>query len=63
MSNSILNDYAKDDQAGVPYYLIVVEAFKFDDVRTMNKKAPCAWATFIAVQVDHGRKYSDVFRD
>lgn len=37
----------------------MVEAFKFDDVMARNNKASCTWATFIAVPVDQGQKFSD----
>jgi hypothetical protein len=62
MSNSALNDFVDDDKAARETYMIVVEAFKFDDVRALKKKAPCAWATFIAVPAEYGRKFSDVYR-
>jgi hypothetical protein len=62
MSNSALNDFVDEDKAARDTYVIVVEAFKFDDVRSMKKKAPCAWATFIAVPAEYGRKFSDVYR-
>jgi hypothetical protein len=50
------------EQPGIDYCLVVVEAFKFDDVKAMNKKAPCIWSTFVAVPVDPGRPFSTVLR-
>jgi len=38
--------------------LVVLEAFKFSDVKSMNSKAPCVWMIFIAVPVDPGEKLS-----
>ena len=58
--------FSRDDgmgeQLAIDYCLVVVEAFKFDDVKAMNKKAPCIWATFVAVPVDRGRPFSTVLR-
>lgn len=62
LSEPSLNDFGQEDQASRDFCLVVVEAFKFDDVRVMNGKAPCTWATFIAVPVEHGQKFSDVLR-
>jgi len=44
------------------FCLIVVEAFKFEDVKTMDRKAPCTWATFIAVPDLTSDKFSSVLR-
>jgi hypothetical protein len=44
------------------FYLIMVEAFRYDEVVKMDKRAPCVWAVFIAVPVDEGLKFSDVLR-
>jgi len=40
------------------YCLVVVQAFKFEDVRTMKSKAPCIWSTFIAVPLHAGQEFS-----
>jgi hypothetical protein len=48
--------------ASSDYFLIVVEAFRFDDVDTMERKAPCVWAVFIAVPANGGQRFSDVLR-
>jgi hypothetical protein len=48
--------------ASSDYFLVVVEAFRFDDVDAMDKKAPCVWAVFIAVPADGGQRFSDVLR-
>jgi hypothetical protein len=50
------------EQPGIDYCLVVVEAFRFDDVKAMNRKAPCIWATFVAVPVDPGKPLSSVLR-
>jgi hypothetical protein len=42
--------------------VVMVEAFKFSDVMNMGKKAPCIWATFIAVPTHAGQEFSDVLR-
>jgi hypothetical protein len=44
------------------YCLIVVEAFKFEDVLAMDSKAPCTWATFVAVPDLASDKFSSVLR-
>jgi hypothetical protein len=49
-------------RASLDFYLIVVEAFRFDDVDSMGKKAPCVWAVFIAVPAEPGHRFSDVLR-
>ncbi len=58
--------FSYDDGMGarlaVDYCLIVVEAFRFDDIKAMDKKAPCIWATFVAVPVDRGRAFSTLLR-
>jgi hypothetical protein len=56
------NDDGMGDQLAIDYCLVVVEAFRFDDVKAMDKKARCAWATFVAVPVDRGRPFSTVVR-
>lgn len=40
--------------------LVVVEAFRFDDVRTMGGRAPCVWAAFVAVPLHPGQTFSGV---
>ncbi len=35
-------------------YLLVIEAYKFEDVRDRKNDAPCAWATFVAVPMRQG---------
>lgn len=52
-----MNSIASSD-----YFLIVIEAFRTDDVDKMDKKAPCVWAVFIAVPADTGMKFSSVLR-
>jgi hypothetical protein len=47
-------------QTAHPFCLIVVEAFKFDEVKAQDKKARCTWATFIAIPIDNGQKFSSV---
>jgi hypothetical protein len=51
-----------ESSAASDYFLIVVEAFRFDDVERMDKKAPCVWAVFIAVPAEGDRRFSDVLR-
>jgi hypothetical protein len=55
-------DFGMGMQAAVDYCMVIVEAFKLDDVKAMDRKAPCTWATFIAVQNDWNRKFSDILR-
>lgn len=49
-----------DTHVAVPRYIIVIEAFKFDDVRAHNGKARCAWCTFISTPLTHAQKFSEV---
>jgi hypothetical protein len=44
------------------YFVIVVEAFRLEDVDTMDRRAPCIWTVFIAVPADGAQKFSDVMR-
>lgn len=44
------------------YYLMVVEAFRFEDVREKKNAAPCVWATFVAVPLRVGLELSNVIR-
>jgi hypothetical protein len=44
------------------YALILINAFKFDDVVRMKKDAPCAWSTFIAVPLHTGLTFASVLR-
>jgi hypothetical protein len=55
-------DFGETGQRARNFYLVVVEAFRFDDVMAMNNKAPCAWMTFIAVPEEQGQKFSEVLR-
>jgi len=50
------------DAGSRDYCLVMVEAFRFEDVRTMKNKAPCVWATFIAVPLHQGQEFSSVLR-
>ena len=62
MDKQLWRDFAADDQESRDYYLVMVEAFRMDDVRLMDRRAPCVWATFIAVPADRGQKFSEVLR-
>jgi hypothetical protein len=42
------------------FCLVVLEAFKFSDVKAMDRKAPCIWMIFIAVPIDSGEKLSSL---
>jgi hypothetical protein len=55
-------DAGMSAQAAKDFCLVVVEAFKFEDVKAMDKRAPCAWCTFIAVPVERGQALSSVLR-
>jgi hypothetical protein len=44
------------------YCLVVVEAFKFDDLMKMKGNAPCIWATFVAVPLHQGQEFSSMLR-
>lgn len=48
--------------ASSDFYLVVIEAFRSDDVERMDKRAPCVWAVFIAVPAEGGQKFSSVLR-
>ena len=48
--------------ASSDYFVIVVEAFRFEDVDTMDRKAPCVWTVFIAAPADGRQKFSEVMR-
>jgi hypothetical protein len=64
MNEHVTTDFWGDNELRVArnFYVVVVEAFRFDDVSAMDKKAPCVWTVFIAVPVDEGRKFSEVLR-
>ena len=62
MDRQLARDFDQDDEASRDFFLVVVEAFKLDDVAAMKRKAPCIWATFISVPADPGRKFSKVLR-
>jgi hypothetical protein len=53
---------AEGDGAQPPrdFGLVVIEAFKFADVKAMDTKAPCAWMIFIGVPTDPGEKLSEL---
>ncbi len=51
-----------DNGATRDYGLVVVEAFRFSDVTSMKKNAPCIWATFIALPLHHGQEFSGMLR-
>ena len=42
------------------FCFVVVEAFRFADVKAMDAKAPCVWMIFIAVPTENRRKLSEV---
>jgi hypothetical protein len=46
--------------AATDFCFVVLEAFRFADVKALNTKAPCAWMIFIAVPNDDGRKFSSL---
>jgi hypothetical protein len=46
------------DPATRDYCLVVVEAFKWDDLVARKENAPCAWATFVAVPLHTGQQFS-----
>jgi hypothetical protein len=52
--------YGDGTQAASDFCFVVVEAFKFSDVKAMDTKAPCAWMIFIAVPADNGETLSGV---
>ena len=55
-------DFGEQDLESQDSYLLVVEAFKLDDVKAKGKRAPCVWATFVAVPADRQLKFSEVLR-
>ena len=44
------------------YCLVVVEAFRFEDVWKKKDGARCVWATFIAVPLHSGQEFSSMLR-
>ncbi len=44
------------------YALILINAFKFEDVVKMKGSAPCVWSTFIAVPLHTGLTFANVLR-
>lgn len=56
-----VNDMS-DHGATRDYCLVVVEAFKFEDVAKLRKSAPCVWSTFIAVPLHTGQEFSGALR-
>jgi len=44
------------------YGLIVVDAFRYDEVRTLGWKAPCIWSTFMAAPLQQGQQFSGLLR-
>ncbi len=62
MDDRLSREFGQEGKVSRDFCLVVVEAFKFDDVRATNRKAPCIWATFIAVPVEEGMKFSNVLR-
>ncbi len=44
------------------YCMVVVEAFRFDDVWKKRNGARCVWATFVAVPLHSGQKFSSMLR-
>jgi hypothetical protein len=56
-ASNVLDD---NTDAAHPFCMVVVEAFKFDEVKAQNKKAHCAWATYVAVPDDYGENFSSV---
>jgi hypothetical protein len=44
------------------FCLVVVEAFRFDDVWKKKNGARCVWATFIAVPLHSGQEFSSMLR-
>src|ERR1022692_2425894 len=62
MNEHVTTEFFVDNELRVArnFYLVVVEAFRFDDVVAIDKKAHCVWAVFVAVPVDEGQKFSDV---
>jgi len=62
--NAATNEYSvrnlSDYGVSRDYCLVVVEAFKFDDLVRLKRGAPCAWATFIAVPIHPGQEFSQM---
>jgi hypothetical protein len=42
--------------------IILINAFRFEDVRKMKKDAPCVWSMFISVPLYQGLTFSNVLR-
>jgi hypothetical protein len=56
----LADTYGDGTQAAHDFCFVVVEAFKFSDVKAMDTKAPCAWMIFIAVPAENGETLSAV---
>lgn len=52
----------RHDEESRDYCLVVVDAFKFEDVRVHGKRAVCAWSTFVAVPLHEGQEFSGLLR-
>jgi hypothetical protein len=50
------------DREAADTALIVIDAFRFDQVAKMGRTAPCAWSTFIAVPLHPGQEMSQLVR-
>lgn len=56
-AGSAANEY----EATRDFYLIVVDAFSYEDVKQKGDRAKRLWTTFIAAPVQPGQKFSEVF--
>jgi len=61
-NRQLWRDFGEDGQEARDFYLLVVEAFRTDEVRAMGSRAPCTWITFVAVPADAEQRFSDVLR-
>ncbi len=51
-----------EDASHSDFALIMVEAFRIEDVARMKDRAPCVWATFVAVKLHQGQDFGTVLR-
>jgi hypothetical protein len=51
-----------DEEQGRNTYMIVIEAFRFEDVRDKKGAAPCAWTIYISAPFRQGLKLANVLR-
>jgi len=60
VGNARDTDFGDGSIVAQDFCFVVVEAFRFADVKAMDVQAPCVWMIFIAVPTENRRKLSEV---